>query len=367
MSAVQVCEAIAAGIQQADSTVEIVKIPLSDGGEGFTESLLTAIGGRKIKCPVLDPLGREISAEYAVLNDHTVIIETAAASGLSLIIADERNPLKATSYGSGQLIRTALDDGFRKFVIGLGGSATVDGGAGLVQALGIKFFDNAGRLIEHPMTNELLSQCHDFDLNGLHPGVGEAEFTIASDVTNPLLGETGAVAVYAPQKGAMPEMLPLLENNLVYFYDLVEKKIGRCVRDVPGAGAAGGIGAGLLAFLNARIRSGIEMVLELTDFQCRIADADLIITGEGRIDEQTAFGKTIAGVLQCAAEKRIPVIAVAGQKRGVLDELRRRGLKEIYTLIERVTEPAETFDRAEELLTEIGKQIASRFLYLKYL
>jgi len=362
LTAVQVCEALAVGMETADKSIQIIKIPLSDGGEGFTESLLTAVGGRKITCEVLNPLGRQIAAGYAVLPDQTVIIETAAASGLSLIKAQERNPLQATSFGSGQLIRAALQAGYRKFVIGLGGSATVDGGAGLVQALGVKFFDNAGRNIDQPMNNELLQSCGRIDTSGLSPEIREATFVIASDVTNPLLGETGAVAVYAPQKGAAPEMLPLLENNLVHFYNLFEEQTGRTVRDIPGAGAAGGIGAGLLAFLNARIRSGIEMVLELTDFRQRIAEADLIVTGEGRIDEQTVFGKTIAGVLQCAWVKQIPVMAVAGQKRGNLAELERRGLHEIYTLAERVRAPQEAFERAEELLGEIGKEIASRKL-----
>jgi glycerate kinase len=361
LTAVQVCEALAAGIKKADNSIEVIKIPLSDGGEGFTESLLTAVGGQKIACEVLDPLGRQISAGYAVLPDQTVIVETAVASGLSLIKAEERNPLEATSFGSGQLIRAALEAGRRKIVIGLGGSATVDGGAGLVQALGVKFFDKASRLIDRPMTNALLENCGSIDPSGLLSAIRKATFVIASDVTNPLLGKKGAVAVYAPQKGAAPEILPRLENNLVHFNNLVEAQTGRTVRDVPGAGAAGGLGAGLLAFLNARIRSGIEMVLELTDFRQRLAEADLIITGEGRIDEQTVFGKTIAGVLQGAAEKQIPVIAVAGQKRGNLIELHQRGLREIYTLAERVSTPQEAFGRAEELLKEIGNEIAGRY------
>ncbi len=362
LTAVQVCEALAAGIETADSSFEIIKIPLSDGGEGFTESLLTAVGGRKITCEALNPLGRQITAGYAVLPDQTVIIETAAASGLSLIKAEERNPLEATSFGSGQLIRAALEAGRQKIVIGLGGSATVDGGAGLVQALGVKFFDKAGRLIDRPMTNALLENCGSIDPSGLLPEIREATFVIASDVTNPLLGEKGSVAVYAPQKGAAPEMLPRLENNLVHFNNLVEAQTGLTVCDIPGAGAAGGLGAGMLAFLNARIHSGIEMVLELTDFRRRLAEADLIITGEGRIDEQTIFGKTITGVLQGAAEKQIPVIAVAGQKRGNLIELRRRGLREIYTLAERVSVPQEAFEKAKELLKEIGNEIAGRFI-----
>jgi len=360
LTAVQVCEALATGIKKADNSIEVIKIPLSDGGEGFTESLLTAVGGRKITCEALNPLGRQITAGFAVLPDQTVIIETAAASGLSLIKAEERNPRKATSFGSGQLIRAALEAGYRKIVIGLGGSATVDGGAGLVKALGVKFFDNVGRQIDQPMNNDLLNICGSIDTSGLLLEIREATFVIASDVTNPLLGEKGAVAVYAPQKGAAPEILPILENNLAHFYTLVEEQIGRTVRDIPGAGAAGGIGAGLLAFLNARVRSGIELVLKLTDFRQRLAEADLIITGEGRIDEQTIFGKTIAGVLRCAAEKQIPVIAVAGQKRGNLSELHRCGLREIYTLTERVSAPQEAFERAEELLKEIGNEIAVR-------
>jgi len=363
LTAVKVCEALATGIKTADNSIEVIKIPLSDGGEGFTESILTAVGGRKITCEVLDPLGRQISADYAVLPNETVIIETASASGLSLIKVEERDPLNATSYGSGQLIRSALAAGYRKIVIGLGGSATVDGGAGLAQALGVRFYDKNNQLIDQPMTNALLETCGSIDMSGLLPEIGTADFTIASDVTNPLLGASGAVAVYAPQKGAPPEMLPLLENNLAHFCNLVEKTIGQAVRDIPGAGAAGGIGAGLLAFLDARIRSGIEMVLDLTDFNRRIADADLIITGEGRIDEQTVFGKTIAGVLQCAKQGQIPVVVVAGQTRGNLAELQQLGLREIYALSERVKELQEAFKRAEGLLEETGKEIADRLVF----
>jgi glycerate kinase len=225
LTAVKVCEALATGIKTADNSIEIIKIPLSDGGEGFTESILTAVGGRKITCEVLDPLGRQISADYAVLPNETVIIETASASGLSLIKVEERDPLNATSYGSGQLIRSALAAGYRKIVIGLGGSATVDGGAGLAQALGVRFYDKNNQLIDQPMTNALLETCGSIDMSGLLPKIGTADFTIASDVTNPLLGASGAVAVYAPQKGAPPEMLPLLENNLAHFCNLVEKTI----------------------------------------------------------------------------------------------------------------------------------------------
>ncbi|MFA4907699.1 MAG: glycerate kinase [archaeon] len=359
LTAKQVTEAMTAGILRGCPSAEVVCVPLSDGGEGFTESVLTAVGGRKIECVVLNPHGKEIIAAYAVLSDNaTVLIETAAASGLSLIDVRERNPFLATSYGTGQLIRAALDAGYRKFAIGLGGSATVDGGAGLVQALGAEFFDANGTPIIQPMNNELLGDCGDIDLSGLHPAVKETTFIMASDVTNPLLGATGAVNIFAVQKGATPEMLPALENNLSRFYDLAERKLGRMVRNVPGAGAAGGIGAGLLLFLNATVRSGIEMVLELTEFRQKINDADLIVTGEGRIDEQTAFGKTIAGVLKCAGERQIPVVAVAGKKEGKLDELARLGLREIFTLTERVANPEDAFTRAPELIAQVGEEIA---------
>ncbi|MFA4839946.1 MAG: glycerate kinase [Candidatus Neomarinimicrobiota bacterium] len=362
LTAKQVAEALRVGILRGCPSAEVVSVPLSDGGEGFTESVLTAVGGCKIECTVLNPRGTEIIAAYAVLSDDaTVLIETAAASGLSLIDVRERNPLLATSYGTGQLIRAAIDAGYRKFAIGLGGSATVDGGTGLVQALGVKFFDANGTPITQPMNNELLNRCGDVDLSGLYTAIKDAAFIMASDVTNPLLGATGAVNIFAVQKGATPEMLPALENNLSRFYDLAERKLGRIVRNVPGAGAAGGIGAGLLLFLNATVRSGIEMVLELTEFRQKINDADLIVTGEGRIDEQTAFGKTIAGVLKCAGEKRIPVVAVAGKKDGRLEELTRRGLREIFTLTERVANPEDAFTKAPELIAQVGEEIVTKW------
>jgi glycerate kinase len=362
LTATRVTEALKVGILRGCPSAEVVCVPLSDGGEGFIESVLTAIGGRKVGCKVLNPRGKEIVADYAVISGNsTVLIETAAASGLSLIENNERNPLKATSCGTGQLIRAALDAGYRKIVIGLGGSATVDGGAGFAQALGVKFFDASGKPITQPMNNELLNICDNIDPGELHPAIKDTMFIMASDVTNPLLGATGAVNIFAVQKGATPEMLPALENNLSRFYDLAEKKLGRIVRNIPGAGAAGGIGAGLLLFLNAAVRSGIEMMLELTDFRQKINDADLIVTGEGRIDEQTAFGKTIAGVLKCAGEKRIPVVAVAGKKDGRLEELTRCGLREIFTLTERVSNPKDAFTRAPELIAQVGEEIVMKW------
>ena len=240
----------------------------------------------------------------------TAVIEMAAASGLTLVPLEQRNPLVTTTYGTGQLIKAALDRGCRKLLIGIGGSATNDGGAGMAQALGAKLITASGEPI--PWGGSGLRQLDAIELSELDPRISETETVVACDVNNPLTGEDGASHVYGPQKGATPEMVQTLDTNLAHFDTILQRDIGGTVGDIPGAGAAGGLGAGLMAFLNAELKSGVALVIEATQLEKRLADADLVITGEGQINFQTVFGKTPIGVAKVAKERGIPVVAIAG-------------------------------------------------------
>ena len=324
-TAAQVCDAITGGLRRVVPDAEIVAIPMADGGEGTVDALVAATGGRLQQTTVCGPLGRaqQVQASYGILgldgetncaNDRptTAVIEMAAAAGLPLVPPDRRNPLHTTTFGLGQIISHAIRHECRDFIIGIGGSATNECGTGAAQALGVKFIDDQGNEIREPMTGQSIGQVAKIDLSGLLTELAECRFTIACDVQNPLLGQTGATRTYGPQKGADETALATLEKNMAHIIDMIEGSSSRSVRDIPGAGAAGGLGAGLMAFLNAQLQPGIEIVINACRFAQRIAGADLIITGEGRIDGQTIFGKTIAGVAATAAEQSIPVIALAG-------------------------------------------------------
>jgi glycerate kinase len=324
--------AIEKGILQVLPGCTIIKIPMADGGEGTLDALVTATDGNYTEVETSDPIGRPIKSKYGILGDKkTAIIEMAEASGLLLLKTEERNPLKTTTYGTGQLIKDALDKGYRNFIIAIGGSATNDGGAGMAQALGVKFFNANKQEIADKMCGGNLNKVSSFDLNSIHSAISQSQITIASDVKNPLLGPNGCTYVFSKQKGANSEMIDVLEKNIDHFYSLLEKTTTKVVRDIPGAGAAGGLGAGLLFFLNAQIQSGIEMVMNASKFEEQIKDADLVITGEGKIDNQTAFGKTIAGIAAIAKKQQIPVIAFAGIVDNA-DNLMPLGITNCYSI-----------------------------------
>lgn len=311
ISAPELCAAIGRGIRAVVPDAEVIDMPMADGGEGTMENLVLATAGTRQPVVVQDPLGRAVTAAYGVLGDgETVVVEMASASGLPLLKKDERNPLAASSYGTGELIRHALDAGYRRFLVGLGGSATNDGGAGMLAALGVRFLGQDG----NPLApgGAALAELADIDDSQMDERLSEATFTIASDVTNPLCGSDGASAVFGPQKGATPEMVALLDRALDRYGSVVARAKGRDVRDVPGSGAAGGMGAALLAFMRAEMRPGIDLVMEAMQFEKHAAGADLIITGEGRLDTQTLSGKVIAGICSRAARHRIPVVALCG-------------------------------------------------------
>jgi len=333
LTAFEVATSIQKGILKVDETIETVIVPMADGGEGTVQSLIDASGGEIIELTVHDPLFREIKSFYGIMGDGvTAVIEMAAASGLPLLSPEERNPLKTTTYGTGELIKDALNRGCRKFIIGLGGSATNDGGCGMAQALGAKLLDENGS--EIGMGGGELSKISSIDIKGIDSWIKNAVFLAACDVDNPLCGEKGASPVYGPQKGASEKDVIALDNGLLHFAQIVKQKLNLDIKDVPGAGAAGGLGAGVMIFLNAQLQRGIDIVTETTDLVGKMKGANLVITGEGRIDFQTGFGKTPFGVAQIAKEQNIPVIALAGSLGEGYKTLYEKGFGEIYSIMD---------------------------------
>ena len=311
LTSAQVASSIAEGLRSVCADLEIVEVSVADGGEGTVEALRDTLGGRIVRCKVHDPLMREMEAAYAILSDGcTAVLEMASASGLPLLSSEERNPLKTSTFGTGELIADALDRGCRQFLVGIGGSATNDGGMGVFAALGYRFLDGQGRVL--PACGESLLKVADIDVSGVNPRLREAFFNIACDVDTPFCGPDGAAYVFAPQKGASPSDVEFLDKGLANFASVVQRRLGRDVRFVPGAGAAGGLGGGLLAFSNARLKKGIDMVLDAINFDALLEGADAVITGEGRIDSQTFKGKTPYGVMCRARAKGIPVYAIGG-------------------------------------------------------
>ncbi len=328
--AVAVAAAIARGVRRAWPRAETVEMPLADGGEGTVRALVHATGGERRVTRVHDPLLRPIDAEWGVLGDRvTAVVEMAAANGLPLLSEAERDPRITSTRGTGELILAAAASGAHRIIVGIGGSATNDGGAGMARAFGYRFYDRAGNeLAEGGAALEGLAR-----IDGqTDPRLVRPAIDVACDVRNPLLGPEGASAIFGPQKGATPRMVHELDSALARYADVVERLIGRSVRDVPGAGAAGGLGAGLLAFLDARLVSGAQLVLDAVGFERRVQGASLVITGEGRIDGQSAYGKLTQAVTMSATRQRVPVYAVAGMVGPGHERMRELGITRIETL-----------------------------------
>lgn len=331
-SAVRAVSCIAEGIRRVYPDAAVEKIPMADGGEGLVEAVLEAMPGRLETVEAKDPLGRPVQASYGILEDGTAVIEMAAASGLPLLSGEERNPLKTTTYGTGELLRAALDKGCRKILIGIGGSATNDGGAGMAQALGARLLDEDGE--ELLFGGGSLERLYRIDLSGLDRRLADTRIMVACDVENPLCGERGASAVYGPQKGATPEMVSILDRNLAHFARIAGEQLGKDIAEAPGAGAAGGLGAGLMLFCGAEMRSGIETMLDIADFDRKAAGADLVITGEGRIDYQSAYGKVPTGVAQRAKKQgNIPVIAIVGSIGEGAENTYAYGIDSVFSIL----------------------------------
>lgn len=336
MTALEAAEAMADGIRRVCPNAELVFLPLADGGEGTVDALVAATAGRMQTAWVTGPLGEPVEARWGQLGSsgEAAVVEMAAAAGLPLLSAEQRDPLRATTYGVGELLLDALQSRAKRIVIGLGGSATNDGGAGAMQALGVRFFDLEGRLLPEKIGGRDLARLARVDVSGLRFPVGDVSLTIASDVSNPLLGPNGASAVYGPQKGASAADVAELDAALANYAKVLRRDLGKDVAALPGAGAAGGFGAGLMAFLDAHLQSGIDLVLDAAGFHEKLAGADWVWTGEGRIDAQTLQGKTIAGVLRRCHPQNIPVIAFGGSVDDAAAEaLASAGLRAAFSLV----------------------------------
>jgi glycerate 2-kinase len=356
LTALQAAESMQAGIRRVDKSIETVLAPIADGGEGTVQSLVNVSGGRIIELSVNDPLFRKIKSFYGIMGDgKTAVVEMAAASGLTLLAPEERNPLHTSTYGFGELIRDALGRGCTEFILGLGGSATNDAGCGMASALGIRFLDIHGNITG--TTGGKLSQIASIDASLMDPRIRKAKFTAACDVVNPICGERGAAAVYARQKGADDVDIKVLDNNLSHFADVVRDQLGSDIRDTPGAGAAGGLGGGVMAFLNAKLESGFEIINRLTNLSGLMKDADLVITGEGRMDDQTASGKAPYGVARIAAAKGISVIAIAGDLGENYQTLLEKGFKEIHSITGNTINASEAMANAYELLAATTESV----------
>ncbi len=332
LTAMQVAAAIEAGFKQVMPKAKFHKLPMADGGEGTVQSLVDASGGSINNCSVSGPLGQPVEAFYGLMGDgQTAVIEMAAASGLHLVTPEQRNPLLTSTYGTGELIKAALDKGVKHIIVGIGGSATNDGGIGMAQALGIKMLDSQGQELSYGGGS--LDKLSSIDMSGLDPRLAQVTLEVACDVNNPLCGPKGASYIFGPQKGATAEMVELLDKNLAHYADIIKEQLGRDIKDRPGAGAAGGMGAALLGLLDAELRPGIEIVMDAVNLREVIADADLVITGEGRIDSQTIHGKTPIGVARAAKEHNIPVIGIAGSLSTDCGVVHEHGLDSVFSAV----------------------------------
>jgi len=342
---------IALGARAVYPEAEIAIVPVADGGEGTVQSLVDATGGRIVEQVVTGPLGEPVAAFFGILgDDRTAAIEMAACAGLPLVPPSKRDPCITTTYGVGELILAALEMGSRNFIIGIGGSATNDGGAGMAQALGASLVDAQGQDIERG--GAALATLEHISTDGMDPRLQECSFDVACDVTNPLCGPLGASAVYGPQKGATPEMVVQLDAALARYAWVIERDLGLSVRDIPGAGAAGGLGAGLLAFVHATLRPGAHIVLEAVNLEEQLRGADLVITAEGQIDSQTAYGKSIGAVAALAKRYGIPVVALAGGLGERYQEAYALGVDAITALPSRPMTLEYAMEHAAELTSD---------------
>ena len=330
-------------------------VPLADGGEGTVEALVYGTRGQIIATEVTGPLGEKVTAKWGILGDKvSAVVEMAAASGITLVPPEKLNPLVATTYGTGELIQAALNAGCRRLIIGIGGSATNDGGAGMVQALGARLLDEKGK--ELPWGGAALAKLSRIDISRLDSRLAECEVITACDVTNPLCGEQGASRVYGPQKGATKEMCQQLDEALANYAEVIKRDLGLDVMDMPGAGAAGGLGAGLVTFLKASIIPGIEIVSEMVGLTDCLKEASLVFTGEGRIDTQTLFGKTVAGVGAKAKAFHIPVVAIAGEVAGDYKELYQRGIDVALSIAPGPISLKKSMANAEKLIADAAER-----------
>lgn len=356
LSADKVCCAIAKGIKKVDPKAKIVSVPMADGGEGTMSAIMQSVSGKIESCKVTAPLSNKVKASYGLIDaNRTAIIEMAQASGLTLVPPSKRNPLITTSVGTGEMVRIALDKGCEKIILTLGGIATNDAGVGIAQALGYRFLDKNEK--EIPCGVRGLKFLHRIDTTRVHPRINKVKFVAACDVKNPLCGPKGSAAIYGPQKGATPKMIKEIDLALHHFTKIVERDLKIKVLNLPGAGAAGGAGAGTVAFLNAELKPGIDIVIEATQLNKKVFHADLVITGEGKIDGQTVFGKTPVGVAKIAKRHGIPVIAFCGKIGPGAEKVHSAGIDAIFTIVNGPISYEESLKNAEKLLEKSSEEV----------
>ena len=358
MTAKEVCVAMEKGIKKVFSDAEIIHVPMADGGEGTVESLVDATNGHKEYIEVQGPLPEQkVKAYYGILGDEkTAVIEMAQASGLMLVEPRYRNPLTTTTYGTGELIKAALDKGVSTVIIGIGGSATVDGGIGMAQALGVKFTDKYGNNIEP--TGRGLTKIDKISTENMDKRIKNVNFIIASDVENTLTGKNGAAAVFGPQKGATQDEVELLDKGLLHYAEILRKDLDKDVEDIAGSGAAGGLGAGLIAFLDAKLQSGVEVVANTVKLAEKISQADYVFTGEGGMDFQTKYGKTPFGVAQVAKKYQKPVFAEAGYLGERIEELYDIGISAIFGIVDKSESIEESLEKGPQNVERTTENIA---------
>ncbi len=348
-------KAMADGVRRVLPDAEVVLVPVADGGDGTLETLVETSGGRIMTSEVTGPLGNRVSAQWGAMGDGvTAVAEMARTSGLALVRPEQRDPLNATTYGLGEIILEALEAGFRRFILGIGGSATNDAGAGMAQALGVRLLDADGA--DLPPGGAALARLARIDTSGLDPRAADADFDVACDVNNPLTGPEGASAVYGPQKGATPAIVQQLDAALAHFAGVVKRDLGADVDGVPGSGAAGGLGGGIMAFLGGRLRPGVDIVLDTVDLASRLDGASLIITGEGCMDFQTVYNKAPIGVARLAGEHGIPVIGVSGSLGDGFTDVHEHGISAAVAITHAPMTLDEATDRAAELIASATEQ-----------
>lgn len=358
LSALDAANAIERGFKSIFPDAQYKKMPMADGGEGTVQSVVDATGGSIIERSVTGPLGDPVQAFFGLMGDgKTAVIEMAAASGLHLVPPEKRNPLVTSTRGTGELIAAAMDTGVQHIIIGIGGSSTNDAGAGMIQALGGKLLDKTGR--EIGPGGGAIAELSAIDMSNLDSRLQDVHIEVACDVDNPLTGPRGASAVFSPQKGATPGMVQLLDRNLGHFADVVEHALGKPFRDIEGAGAAGGIGGSLLAFLNADLKRGIDIVLDAVNFEEEVKGADLVITGEGRIDSQTIYGKTPIGVAKAAKKYGIPVIGLAGSLSDDSHIVHEHGIDALFSIVPGVITLSDAFEKASIYMENTARNIAA--------
>ena len=357
LSSSDAAQAIARGVRKFLPSAELIQVPMADGGEGTAQTIAGATGGSLRWAQVCGPLGRPVRASWAACGDGTTaVVEMARASGLELLQPAERDPMLTSTRGTGELILQALDWGATKIIVGVGGSATVDGGTGMAAALGVRFLDAEGRAIADCRGGRL-HDIRDVDVTGLDPRLRGVEVIVACDVTNPLTGPDGAAYTYAPQKGATPEQTEALERGLAHLSDVVRRRLGTDVAGMRGAGAAGGLGAGLVAFLRARIASGVETVMQAVGLREKMSGSSLVITAEGCIDWQSAFGKVVSGVASAAAEQGVPVVALAGSLGPGYEKVYGCGVSASFAIVNRPMDLEAALADADKLLEAAAESV----------